>query len=129
MSRPTTNKQLRDEIAWLRSKLATATGFTIPLTDHSSGVFADSLIRRGDRFAIVRHRPMGAQAYIGDQWIPIHQVPDDAFAYDAVDAHRLADVLIAEEVAEAEAWSTVFETREHSSNEEHLAEFAAEVAS
>lgn len=123
MSRPTI-KQLQDEIAWLEAKLATATGFTVPLTDQPTEVFADSLIRCGDRFAIVRHRPMGAQAYIDGQWEPFWQLPEEAFAFDAVAAHRQADVLIAEEIAEDAAWHAQLAGRPASDADEQLAEFA-----
>lgn len=123
MSRPTV-KQLRDEIAWLEAKLATATGFTVPLTDQPGEVFADSLIRNGDRFAIVRHRPMGAQAWIDGRWEPMFQIPDEAFAYSAVEAHRLADQLIADEIAEDAAWHAQLAHRPASDADEHLDEFA-----
>jgi hypothetical protein len=124
MSRPTM-KQLRDENDWLKAKLATAHGFTVPLTDQPGNVFADSLIRCGDRYAIVRHRPMGAQVFIDGHWEPVLNVPEAAFAYDAVEAHRLADELIAEEIAETEKWHIDFDTRPASGSEEHLAEYAS----
>lgn len=122
MSRPSP-KQLRDEITWLKAKLGTATGFTVPLAGRGCAALADSLIRQGDRFAIVRHRLGGAEAYIGDQWVPIDQLPEEAFAFDAVDAHRLADVLIAEEIAQASDWGVDFDTREPVTAE-NLDEFA-----
>lgn len=127
MSRPTP-KQLRDEIDWLKAKLQTATGFTVPFAGRACEALADSLVRHGDLFAIVRHRLGGAEAYIDDRWVPILQIPDEAFAFNAVDAHRLADVLIAEEIAQASDWVAEFESREPAA-EEHLAEFAAEVSS
>lgn len=128
MSRPTI-KQLQDENAWLRAKLATALGFhvPVPLTGQPNEVFVDVILRQDDRFAIVRHRPMGAQAWIDGQWIPISHVPDQAFAFDAIEAHRKADQLVAEELAEAIAWGATFTTREPGA-EEHLAEYANEEA-
>lgn len=127
MSRPTTNKQLRDEITWLRAKLNTSLGFhvPVPLTGQPNEVFVDAILRQDDRFAIVRHRPMGAQAWIDGQWIPINHVPDDAFVFDAVEALRKADELVAEELAEAIAWGLTFADREPNT-EEHLSEYATE---
>jgi hypothetical protein len=129
VSRPTI-KQLQDENTWLKAKLATALGFhvPVPLTGEPDEVFVDAILRQGDRFAIVRHRPMGAQAWIDGQWVPINHVPDDAFTFDAIEAHRKADELVAEELDEAIAWGLTFAQREPSGTEEHLAEFAQEVS-
>lgn len=126
MSRPTI-KQLQDENAWLKAKLATSLGFhvPVPLTGQPNEVFVDAILRQGDQFAIVRHRPMGAQAWIDGQWLPINHVPDDAFAFDPVDALRKADELVAEELAEAIAFGLDFDSREFGT-EEHLDEYATE---
>ena len=113
-----TIKALRDarrEIEWLKGKLNLAAVFGLPLPIEGGSALLITILRheRSDRYAIVRHRPMGAQVRIGDTWVDMHQIPAEAFAYDIVEAHRLSDQLAAEEADEHHQWQARHDAEQH----------------
>ena len=111
---------------WLAAKLGTAHGFGVPCTHVGGEALLVTLLRNGDRWAIVRHRPMGAQVRIAGSWLDMHFVPAEAYQYNAVEAHRVADLLIAAEAAEDAAWRARRGDLPADLDDELLAEYASD---
>jgi hypothetical protein len=114
------------EAKWLAAKLGTAHGFGVPCTHVGGEALLVTLLRNGDRWAIVRHRPMGAQVWLNDAWWDVHYVPDSAYLYTAVEAHRIADERIAAEAAEDAAWRARRGDLPADLDDELLAEYASD---
>lgn len=117
MSRPVPYKEVVAENQWLVARMNLADHYSLALPMPGGNVLPLTLLRiaNGIRWAILRHRPMGTQAYIAGTWRDVREVPTAAYVYSVVEAHRLSEQLAAEEAEEHMRWQAKHDAGQDSS--------------